>query len=718
MLIRKLRSPKRQAALLRRIVDRIRNSLELSVVLQTAVDEVASLLNLERCLFFWYFPDRSQIQVVYERLCESNSPSYLGAHSLSELGILDSSIQSGLVQSGLTQTGGGMINAGNPPHAQDDRTTHLLGGWQNRELHSNIFKLSSTRANLLMPVKGKDGSIGYIACLGNRPRHWSLSEVEFMQAIAQHLEIAICQAQLYEQTRKQAQQEQLINQITTLTRQSFNLNTILTEVIAQLFRALEVDRCLVHLVKDPDQDLALCETASDELVDFPICVWRQHLYEVCRPPFMPSVDTFDTAGPITAWVIQHRQQVSIDDITQDPRIGCNNPEYEVARIQSSLVIPVQTAARLHGILYLNQCSYTRHWSKDDRKLAQAVADQLAISIHQAHLYAQQQQQAIASAAQAQHLAETLEHLQQTQAQLVRSEKLSSLGQLVAGLAHEINNPISFIYGNIPYVEHYMEDLVGLMQYYQERFPQITEECQAQAQAVDLDFVMQDLPRTLHSLKTGAARIREIVQSLRSFIYLDQAQRRSIDLHEALEKALTLLHPQISPEIQIVQHYGEPITIEAYPKLLHQGIVNLLTNAIEALHPVNAAGYPKTLTLTTATFSDLKTAESWVKITIADTGCGIPLKVQSKIFDPFFTTKEVGQGTGLGLAITYHAIVNQHQGHLSFQSQPNQGSEFVVEIPVQPSNPQTRHQNSFAPEGIYLSLGKQAVSSQSGSTQTE
>jgi two-component system, NtrC family, sensor kinase len=688
LLIRPPRYPRRQAALLRRIVDRIRNSLELSVVLQTAVDEVATLLHLDRCLFFWYFQDSSQIQVVCQRIGDGYPHSYLCDYSLSDLGSVAPAIPTGktLVSRSFWQSQG-LIG--------------LLQIWRdhNSPIHNSPTQVSflGTQVNLLIPVKGQDSSLGYLACLGDRPRYWSAPEVEFMEAIAQHLEIAIRQAQFYEQTRKQAQQEQLINQITTLTRQSFDLHTILTAVIAQLFQALEVDRCLVHLVQDPHQDFAPYADLfhlgfSPPALDVNlVCGWQQHLYEVCRPPFMPSVDRFDTAGPITAWVIQHREQVAIADVTQDPRIGSNNPEYQAARIQSSLVIPVQTSAQLHGILYLNQCSHIRHWSKDDRKLAQSVADQLAISIQQAHLYAQQQQQAIVSVAQAQHLAETLDHLRQTQAQLVQSEKLSSLGQLVAGIAHEINNPISFIYGNIPYVEHYVEDLLGLMQCYQTRFPQIAEECQDLAQAVDLDFVMQDLPRTLHSLKTGAARIREIVQSLHSFIYLNSAQRRNVNLHHNLEAALALVQPHISPDIQIVRHYGLPITVEVYPKLLHQVIVHLLMNAIEALNRFQATGQDKILTLTTVPYSHLKTAESWVKIAIADTGSGIPLAVQPKIFDPFFTTKPVGQGTGLGLAISYHAIVNQHQGQLTFQSQPGQGSEFVVEIPMQPSQPQTRQQ---------------------------
>ncbi|MBI4780523.1 MAG: GAF domain-containing sensor histidine kinase [Oscillatoriophycideae cyanobacterium NC_groundwater_1537_Pr4_S-0.65um_50_18] len=661
MIIHKLRNSnkgyRQKTALLRRIVDRIRTSLELNVILQAVLDEVATLLHLDRCLFFWYFQDSQHIQVV----CEHSKDGHLcygTEYSLAELGTIAPWVQAG------------------DAHVSLDRVT---------------LEMLGVSVSLLIPVNGEEGASGFIACLGDRQPRWRTSEVDFMQAVAQCLEIAIRQTQLYEQTCQQAQQEQLINQITTLTRQSFDLNTILTTAIAQLLEALEIDRCLVHLIEDSNE-ASIARLPGAEVL--PPVSRRRHLYEICRPPLASSIDIFNTHGPITQWVIQHREAVAIADITQDPRIGASNPEYEMAQIKSSLVVPVQADEQIHAILYLNQCFQTRRWSKGDRKLAQAVADQVAISIQQAHLYDQMQQQASASATQARHLAEALYNLRQTQTQLIHSEKISSLGQLVAGLAHEMNNPISFIYGNIPYIERYIEDLVFLMQCYQTRNPQIAEECHDIVGAIDLDFVMQDLPRTLHSLKVGATRIREIVQSLRSFAHVDQTQRCPVNLHQALEQALTSLSSQILPDIQLVRQYGEISTILGYPELLHQVLLNVLMNAIEALSSPGSPATeptPKHITITTCPSSDLETAEPWVRLTIADNGCGIPAHVQSKIFDPFFTTKDVGQGTGLGLAISYHAIVNQHQGRLSVQSASHQGTECIIELPVKPSkNPSRRH----------------------------
>lgn len=680
-MIHKLYNPDRQTLLVRRAAERIRHSLDLGVVLQTAVDEVSTLLNADRCVFFWHLQDTQQVQVVCERLHVNLPTSFLGKHAFSALAADSANWNRFYCSTPLANRWSSWLNRWSgrdrqPPSSVLESKLNLLG----------------VPINLLVPVKGQAGSTGFIACLGDR-RHRSAAEIELIQAIAEHLEIAVRQAQLYEQTCKQAQQERLVNRITTLTRQSFDLNTILTEALAQLFEALKADRGLVHLVELADSlsdDATVCASLTPPdpaLVSSSVVLRRRHLYEIYRPPFQSSIDEFDTHGPITQWVIQHRQQVAISDIVQDDRIGADNLEYQRANIRSSLVVPVQASGQLQAILYLNQCADVRYWSNDDRKLAQAVADQLAISIQQARLYDKMQQQAIASAAQAMHLAETLDHLRETQVQLIRSEKMSSLGQLIAGLAHEINNPVSFIYGNIPYIENYVEDLVFLMESYQTRYPQIAEECQDLAKTVDLDFVLQDLPRTLHSLKNGATRVREIMQTLRSFCQIDQAQRRPTDLYQAIESALELVQVQTLHKIQIVRQYGEVSAIQAYPKLLKQVIVNLLMNAVEALSSVEAQSqvdWPRVITITTATFSDLKTTELWVRIAIADTGCGIDPAVQFKVFDPFFTTKDVGQGTGLGLAISYHAIVNQHQGRLSFQSQLDQGTEFVIEIPIKPS----------------------------------
>jgi two-component system NtrC family sensor kinase len=695
LLTHRFQDPIQQNALLRRIVDRIRNSLELKVVLQTAVDEVATLLDLERCIFFWYFKDIQRVQVVCERVANGYA-SHLGHYPLSRFGSVAPLIEAGEL----------VVSAGK---GSKSLSLTLAASWmlpKPKRFAPSGLQILGANANLLVPVRGRENSIGFIACLADRSRRWSAAEVEFIQSIAQQLEIAIHQAQLYEKTQKQARREQLVNQITTQTRQSLDLETILTEAIAQLLDVLEIDRCLVHRVEDMGEDNEQsipCLLESDSTV-----FRRKHLFEVCRPPLPASLDDFDTNGPITQWVIQHRQQVVISDITQDARIGADNREYQLAQIKSSLVIPVQANGTLQAILYLNQCSHIRYWSRDDQKLAQAVADQLAISIKQGHLYAQTQQQAIASAAQAEHLASILQDLQQTQAQLIQSEKMSSLGQLVAGVAHEINNPVSFIYGNIPYIERYIKDLLRLLDHYQTHYSKAEPLLQDLTREIELDFLLQDLPRILSSMKSGASRIREVVLSLRSFSRLDEAHCKMADLRVGLDSTLFVLQNHIKADIEVTRHYSDLPEVECYPRLLNQVFMNLLMNAVEALHPDQPE--PKTITITTASFLDELTDEVWVRVAIADNGCGIPYEFQPRVFDPFFTTKPIGHGVGLGLTVSYQTVVNQHQGHLTFHSQPDKGSEFVVEIPIRHSASLVRTRNLYLPTESDQSKGEEVMAS--------
>ena len=668
--------------ILRSVVDRIRTSIELKVVLQIAVDEVADLLQVDRCSFFWYFHDTHRIQIMCESVPSRKSGIHvtqrplraanLGYYPMETFGSLADAIAQGKL----------IVNHG--------ATRSPIGAWLQK---LPFFKRSVSRtktpifgsiANMLVPLKIQVGSIGFLACFSEQPRRWSAVEVELLQSIAQQLEIAIGQAQLYEKSQKQAQRERLVNRITAQTRQSFELETILKGAIAQLLNALAIDRCLVHLVEDldPPDPAGTAEYLHTPLARQSI-LREKHLYEVCRPPFLPSVVEFDLSGPITQWVIQNRRPVAIADVAQDSRIGQHNLEYQQAEIKSSLVIPVQAGDNLYAILYLNQCDQVRYWSKNDQKLAQAVADQLAISIKQAHLYAQTQQQAATSEAQTKHLVETLHQLRLTQTQLIQSEKMSSLGRVVAGVAHEINNPINFISGNLPYVENYVQDLTDLIRTYQAQPCDQTALLQQQEEAIELDFLLADLPRILTSMKSGADRIRQIVLSLRNFARLDEAQCKLVDIHEGLESTLLFLHNQFNDEIQVMRNYGQLPLVTCYPQQLNQAIMNILLNAAEALKSWQGQ---KTIEIASDFVPATAIQPAKVRIIITDSGPGIPQSIQSQIFDPFFTTKEIGQGCGLGLTVSYQTIVNQHQGRLECVSEVGLGAEFMIEIPVNQTQP--------------------------------
>jgi two-component system, NtrC family, sensor kinase len=278
----------------------------------------------------------------------------------------------------------------------------------------------------------------------------------------------------------------------------------------------------------------------------------------------------------------------------------------------------------------------------------------------------------------QELQDTLEKLSVTQLRLVQTEKMASLGQIVAGIAHELNNPVTFIYGNVEHAFNYIEDLLNLIYVYQQEYPEPTEALAETIEEIDLYFLIPDLKKILQSMKSGAERIKDIILDLRNFSRLDEADLKSVDLIEGLENTLKILQyrfkPQANrPEIQLVKDYQEFPLVECYAAQMNQVFMNILSNAIDALEMV-ANPMIKIQASLSENFQQ-------VHLGISDNGCGIPEEIISKIFDPFFTTKPVGKGTGMGLAVSYQVIVDQHGGLLECFSKPGQGSKFLITLPI-------------------------------------
>ena len=299
--------------------------------------------------------------------------------------------------------------------------------------------------------------------------------------------------------------------------------------------------------------------------------------------------------------------------------------------------------------------------------------------------------------QTEELEQTLSELKRTQVQLVQSEKMSSLGQLVAGIAHEINNPVNFIYGNLSYVNEYAEDLLAVLDIYQTHYPEPPPEVREKLDLNEIEFLQADLTKLLQSMRVGTDRIREIVLSLRTFSRLDEAEVKEIDIHDGIESTLTILQNRLKANsvriagteyqrraIEVVKDYGKLPRVECYSGPLNQVFMNILTNAIDAIDerdrtrtPEDIDRHPSTIRIS----SKVDDAAEWVMIRIVDNGPGIPEEIQRQIFDPFFTTKEIGKGTGLGMSISYQIVTEKHQGSLKCISQLGVGTEFIVEIPI-------------------------------------
>lgn len=282
-----------------------------------------------------------------------------------------------------------------------------------------------------------------------------------------------------------------------------------------------------------------------------------------------------------------------------------------------------------------------------------------------------------------HLSEALDHLKQSQLQLVQSEKMSTLGQLVAGLAHEINNPVNFIYGNLKPAEAYINDLLDLIRLFRHEYPDLTPVLQTRIKEIELDFLQKDLLKLLSSMKIGTGRIQELVLSLRSFSRLDEAEMKPVDIHTGIDSTLLIVQNRLKecadyPAIKVIKDYGQLPVVECYASQLNQAFMNIINNAIDALEDTVIQGK------ITQPHIRIKTEiidQNQVRIVIADNGPGISHADQAKLFDAFFTTKPIGKGTGLGLSISYQIITEKHQGTLTCHSSPGDGTEFWIEIPT-------------------------------------
>ncbi|MBD2439115.1 MASE1 domain-containing protein [Nostoc sp. FACHB-110] len=281
-------------------------------------------------------------------------------------------------------------------------------------------------------------------------------------------------------------------------------------------------------------------------------------------------------------------------------------------------------------------------------------------------------------------------LQQAQAHLIQQEKMSSLGQLVAGVSHEINNPVNFIHGNLNHIQNYTRDLLDFIKLYQHYYPEPVTEIQNKSKEIDIDFLQTDIIKIINSMNVGTERIHSIVQSLRNFSRMDEAELKQVDIHEGIDSTLVILQHRLQaspyfPEMQIIKNYGQLPKIECYPSHLNQVFMNILTNAIDALEELSTITDDLEEKAPTITIRTSMINAEWAEIAIADNGPGMSEEIQKNIFNPFFTTKPVGKGTGMGISISYQIITQKHTGQLKCFSTLGKGTEFVIQIPISNQN---------------------------------
>jgi signal transduction histidine kinase len=469
----------------------------------------------------------------------------------------------------------------------------------------------------------------------------------------------------------QLEQHRTLFQIVTKLHETLDLETIFQTATVEIQQLFNVDRVAIFRFQ-PNSDWKVGEFVA----------------EAVQPKFPSVLSARHNLGRHDA---NPDQLIRVQAVADIYAVDDCDAALSRFQIRAFLNVPLLQGSQLWGLLCIHQCHAPRDWQPDQVEFAAQAGVQLAIALERAELLAQTRRQT-------QELTAALSQIKQNQAQLFQTEKMSGLGQLIAGLAHEINNPINFICGNLAHASQYTQQLLELLSLYQQEHHSPSPALNQCLAEIDFDFVATDFPKLMSSMKIGSDRIRQMVLSLRNFSQTDALEGQpielqSIDLNQSIDSTLLILQHRLKPKaessgIQVVCEYGDLSRLESYGSQINQVLLNLIGNAIDAVESAAqrlsqeiGQPAPPQIKIRTMQIPDPQGGNPRAVICIADNGPGIPFEVQEQMFEPFFTTKPVGKGIGLGLSISRDIVVNQHGGDIQCYSQPDGGTEFWIELPI-------------------------------------